>query len=103
MQPASEKCGYLEELSCKKDSLKENRFCFNQNQGNDSCIRFVNKEHEAIKMHGVFTSWKYSAFRRCSDRLASDTAQANLWAFSELSFPAIDHVDGTEWLSFLQW
>jgi len=32
MQPASEKCGYLEELSCKEDSLKDNRFCFNQNQ-----------------------------------------------------------------------
>jgi len=32
MQPASEKCSYLEELSCKEDSLKANRFCFNQNQ-----------------------------------------------------------------------
>jgi len=31
MQPASEKCSFLEELSCKEDSLKENRFCFNQN------------------------------------------------------------------------
>jgi len=32
MQPASEKRSYLEELRCKEDSLKENRFCFNQNQ-----------------------------------------------------------------------
>jgi len=32
MQPASEKCSYLEELSCKEDSLKENLSCFNQNQ-----------------------------------------------------------------------
>jgi len=32
MQPASEKCSYLEELRCKEDSLKENQFCFNQNQ-----------------------------------------------------------------------
>jgi len=32
MQPASEKCSYLEALSCKEDSLKENRLCFNQNQ-----------------------------------------------------------------------
>jgi len=32
MQPASEKCSYLEEFSCKEDSLKENQFCFNQNQ-----------------------------------------------------------------------
>jgi len=32
MQPASEKCSYVEELSCKEDSLKENQFCFNQNQ-----------------------------------------------------------------------
>ena len=29
---ASEKCSYLEELSCKENSLKDNRFCFNQNQ-----------------------------------------------------------------------
>jgi len=28
MQPTSEKCCYLEELSCK---VKENWFCFNQN------------------------------------------------------------------------
>jgi len=35
MQPASEKCSYLEELSCKKDSVKDNRFCFNQNQDTD--------------------------------------------------------------------
>jgi len=34
MQPASEKCNYLEELRCKEDSLKENRFSFNQNQDN---------------------------------------------------------------------
>jgi len=32
MQPASEKCCFLEEFSCKEDSLKENFFCFNQNQ-----------------------------------------------------------------------
>jgi len=32
MQPASEKCSFLEELSCKEDSVKENQFCFNQNQ-----------------------------------------------------------------------
>jgi len=32
MQPASEKCSYLEEISCKEDSLKEYWFCFNQNQ-----------------------------------------------------------------------
>jgi len=32
MQPTSEKCSYLEELSCKEKALKENRFCFNQNQ-----------------------------------------------------------------------
>jgi len=32
MQPASEKCIYLEELDCEEDSLKENRFCFKQNQ-----------------------------------------------------------------------
>jgi len=33
MQPASEKCSYLEEeLRCKKDSLKENWFYFNQSQ-----------------------------------------------------------------------
>jgi len=32
MQPASEKCSYLEELGCKEDSLKENQFYFNQNQ-----------------------------------------------------------------------
>jgi len=30
MQPASEECSYLEELSCKEKSLKDNRFCFNQ-------------------------------------------------------------------------
>jgi len=34
MQPVSEKCGYVEELGCKEDSLKENRFCLNQNQDN---------------------------------------------------------------------
>jgi len=34
MQPASENCSYLEELSCKEYSLKENQFCFNQNQDN---------------------------------------------------------------------
>jgi len=34
MQPTPEKCNYLEELSCKEDSLTENWFCFNQNQGN---------------------------------------------------------------------
>jgi len=28
MQATSEKCSYLEELSCKEDSLKENQFCF---------------------------------------------------------------------------
>ena len=40
MQPASEKCSYLEELSCKEYSREENRFCFNQNQDvlQDSCI-----------------------------------------------------------------
>jgi len=38
MQPASEKCSYLEEFSCKEDSLKENRFCFNKNQ--DTTIEF---------------------------------------------------------------
>jgi len=32
MQPASENCGYLEELSYKENSLKQNQFCFNQNQ-----------------------------------------------------------------------
>jgi len=31
MQPAAEKCSYSEELNCKKDSLKENWFHFNQN------------------------------------------------------------------------
>jgi len=36
MQPTSEKCSYLEELSCKEDSLKENWFCFNQNQDIES-------------------------------------------------------------------
>jgi len=35
MQPASEECSYLEELSCEEDSLKENRFCFKQNQDTD--------------------------------------------------------------------
>jgi len=34
MQPASEKCSYSEELNCKENSLKENRFCFIQNQDN---------------------------------------------------------------------
>jgi len=34
MQPTSEKCSYLEELSCKEYSLKENQSCFNQNQDN---------------------------------------------------------------------
>jgi len=34
MQPASEKCSYLEELSCKEKSCKESQFCFNQNQDN---------------------------------------------------------------------
>jgi len=34
MQPASEKCSYLEELSCEEDSLKKNQFCFNQKQDN---------------------------------------------------------------------
>jgi len=32
MQPTSEKCSYLGELSCKEDSLKENWSCFSQNQ-----------------------------------------------------------------------
>jgi len=32
MQPTSEQCSHLEELSCKEDSVKENPFCFNQNQ-----------------------------------------------------------------------
>jgi len=32
MQSISEKCSYLEELSCKEDFLKDNWFCFNQNQ-----------------------------------------------------------------------
>jgi len=32
MPPASEKWSYREELSCKKDSLKENWFFFNENQ-----------------------------------------------------------------------
>jgi len=40
MQPASEKCSYLEELSCKEDSLKDNRFCFNQNQDNTLKFHF---------------------------------------------------------------
>jgi len=34
MQPASEKCCHLEEFGCKEDSLKEDQFCFNQNQDN---------------------------------------------------------------------
>jgi len=32
MQLTSEKFIYLEELSCKQDSLKKDLFCFNQNQ-----------------------------------------------------------------------
>jgi len=32
MQPASEKCSYLQEVSCEEDSLEENQFCFNENQ-----------------------------------------------------------------------
>ena len=32
MQPATEKWSYVEELSCKEDSLKQNMFCFNQDQ-----------------------------------------------------------------------
>jgi len=31
MQPTSEKQSFLEKLSCEEDSLKENRFYFNQN------------------------------------------------------------------------
>jgi len=31
-QPSSEKCSYLEELSCKENSVKDNWVCFNQNQ-----------------------------------------------------------------------
>jgi len=34
MQSASDKCSDLGELRCKEDSLKENQFCFNQNQDN---------------------------------------------------------------------
>jgi len=34
MQPTSEKVSYLEELICNEYSLKENQFCFNQNQDN---------------------------------------------------------------------
>jgi len=45
MQPTSEKCSYFEELGCKEDSLKENRFCFNQNQDNP----FAEKIHSRIK------------------------------------------------------
>jgi len=37
MQPASEKCSYLEELSCKEGSLKEIWFCFNQNWDRKAC------------------------------------------------------------------
>jgi len=36
MQPASEKCSYLEEHSCKEDSLKGNWICSNQTQ--DTCV-----------------------------------------------------------------
>jgi len=32
MQPTSEQCRCLEELSCKENSLKDNRSCFDQNR-----------------------------------------------------------------------
>jgi len=43
MQPTSEKCSYLEQLSCKEDSLKENRFRFNQNQDTLHSVVLVDK------------------------------------------------------------
>ena len=44
MQSASEKCSYLKELGCKKNSLKDNLFCFNQNQDNcDKSDVFIEK------------------------------------------------------------
>jgi len=42
MQPASEKCSYLEEFSCKEDSLKDNNFCFDQNQASDTHAYLIN-------------------------------------------------------------
>jgi len=39
MQPTSEKCSFLEEFSCKEDSLIKNWFCFNQNQNKRTYLK----------------------------------------------------------------
>jgi len=53
-QPASEKCNYWEELRCKEDLLKEDQFCFNQNQD-------INKTRTSDEMSGL-------KLRRCLTR-----------------------------------
>jgi len=54
MQPNSEKCSYWEELSCKEGSLKENQFCFNQNQ--DRAISGMFRRAEKYLIRDIFYS-----------------------------------------------
>jgi len=51
-QSASEKCSYLEELSCKEGSLKENWFYFHQNQDNHPTNSLSTKQ----STHQIHTS-----------------------------------------------
>ena len=54
MQPASEKCSYLEECSSKEDSPKENQFWFNQKQDGPAqklCGQSTCTEHDQPAQH----------------------------------------------------
>jgi len=59
MQPTSEKCSYVE-LSCKEDSLKENWFCFKQNQ--DKYIKIIEWFCERLwdGVHEDSQTWRWS-------------------------------------------
>jgi len=60
MQPASEKCSYLDELICKEDSVEENRFCFNQNE--DKLLNSYENSHKRFLMLFAFPDQNHSGF-----------------------------------------
>jgi len=61
MQPASEKCSYLEQLSCREGSLKGNQFCFNQNQ-NKTLKYFLVKSVNKYRLWAFFVFKEYMHF-----------------------------------------
>jgi len=69
MQPTSEKCCYLEELSWKEISLKENWFCFNQNQ-NTGEEQALERPYSSLPVpEGAYKKAGEGLFTKaCSDR-----------------------------------